>query len=110
MQNVYDLAHELVRSLKETDQYKDYQEMSRKIKNNEQVSAMMDDFQQKSMEYQTKMMTGEAPSEEDMAKLQQLSAIIMSDPLAASYIGAQMQLQTIIADIYKIIGEAAEVE
>ena len=24
MQNVYDIAHELVRSLKETDQYKDY--------------------------------------------------------------------------------------
>ena len=24
MQNVYDLAHELVRSLKETDQFKDY--------------------------------------------------------------------------------------
>ena len=26
MQNVYDLAHELVRSLKETDQFKDYKD------------------------------------------------------------------------------------
>ena len=110
MQNVYDIAHELVRSLKETDQYKDFKEMSQKIKDNEQVNAMMQDFQQKSMEYQTKLMSGEAPSQEDMAKLQQLSAIIMSDPLAAQYIGAQMQLQTIIADIYKIIGEAVDVE
>ena len=110
MQNVYDIAYELVRSLKETDQYKDYKEISQKVKANEQVSAMMNDFQQKSMEYQNKLMSGEAPSQEDMAKLQQLSAIIMSDPLAAQYIGAQMQLQTIIADIYKIIGEAADIE
>ena len=110
MQNVYDIAHELVRSLRETDQYKDYKEMSQKIRANEQISSMMDDFQQKSMEYQAKMMAGETPSDEDTAKLQQLSAIIMSDPLAASYIGAQMQLQTIIADIYRIIGEAADVE
>ncbi len=110
MQNLYDIAHELVRSLKETDQYKDYKDMAAKIKANEQVNAMMEDFQQKSMEYQTKMMAGEAPSDEDTAKLQQLSAIIMSDPLAAQFLGAQMQLQTIIADIYRIIGEAAEIE
>ena len=110
MQNVYDIAYELVRSLKETDQYKDYKEYSDKVKSNEQVNAMMKDFQQKSMEYQTKLYSGEAPSEEEMAKLQQLSAIIMSDPLAAQYMGAQMQLTQIISDIYKIIGEAIDIE
>ena len=26
MQNVYDIAHDLVRSLRETDQYKDYKD------------------------------------------------------------------------------------
>ena len=110
MQNVYDIAQELVRSLKETDQFKDYKDYSEKIKSNEQVSAMMQDFQQKSMEYQNKLMSGQAPEEGEMAKLQQLSAIIMSDPLAAGYMGAQMQLTTIISDIYKIIGEALDVE
>ena len=110
MQNVYDIAHELVRSLKETDQFKDYVEAHNKIKSNEQVNSMLQDFSQKSMEYQTKMMSGETPSEEEMAKLTQLSAIIMSDPLAAQFMGAQMQLATIISDIYKIIGEAMDVE
>ena len=42
--------------------------------------------------------------------MQQMSAIVMSDPLAASYLNAQMGLQTIIADIYKIIGEAVDFE
>jgi len=110
MQNVYDIAHELVRSLKETDQYKDLAEASAKIKGNEQVSAMMEDFQKKSMEFQAKQMSGEAPSEEDMAQFQQLYAIVMSDPLASQYFAAQMNLSTIIGDIYKIIGEALDFE
>ena len=108
MQNVYDIAHELVRSLRETDQYKDYKDAETKLKANEEVSRMMDDFQAKSMEYQTKIMSGQMPEQEELAQMQQMSAIIMSDPLAESYINAQMQLQTIIGDIFKIIGEAVE--
>ena len=110
MQNVYDLAHELVRSLKETDQYKDYMDAQMALKENEQVYAMMNDFQQKSMEFQTKTMMGEAPDQDALAQLQNLYSIVMSDPLASSYFNAQMQLQTIIADIYKIIGEAVDDE
>ena len=110
MQNVYDIAHELVRSLKETDQFKDFKDASERLHANEAVSSMMDDFQKKSMEYQTKIMSGQMPEQEELAQMQQMSAIIMSDPLAASYINAQMQLQTIIADLYKIIGEAIDFE
>ena len=110
MQNVYDIAHELVRSLKETDQYKDLAEANEKIKGNEQISAMMEDFQKKSLEMQTKQMTGEAPSDEEMSQFQQLYAIVMSDPLASRYFAAQMNLSTIIGDIYKIIGEALNFE
>ena len=110
MQNVSDIAHDLVRSLKETDQYKDLAEANEKIKGNAQISAMMEDFQKKSMELQTKQMSGEAPSEEDMAQFQKLYAIVMSDPLASQYFMAQMNLSTIIGEIYKIIGEALDFE
>jgi len=108
MQNIYDLAHELVRSFRETDQYKDFKQAEATMKANEQVSKMMDDFQQKSMEYQTRMMSGDMPSQEELAQMQQMSAILMSDPLAASYLNAQMQVQTILGDIFKIIGEAVD--
>ena len=110
MQNVYDLAHELVRSLKETDQFKDYVDAKKALDANEQVSAMMNDFQQKSMDFQTKTMMGQAPDADALDQIQKLYAIVMSDPLASSFFNAQMQLQTIIADIYKIIGEGVDVE
>ena len=55
-------------------------------------------------------MMGEAPDQDALAQLQNLYSIVMSDPLASSFFNAQMQLQTIIADIYKIIGEAVDEE
>ena len=110
MQNVYDLAHELVRSLKETDQFKDFMDAQKALRANEQISAMMDDFQQKSMEFQTKTMMGQEPDPDALDQIQKLYAIVMSDPLASAYFNAQLQLQTIIADIYKIIGEAVDAE
>ena len=110
MQNVYDLAHELVRSLKETDQYKDFMDAKKSLDANPQISAMMNDFQNKSMEFQTRMMSGQEPDGDAMDQIQKLYGIVMSDPLASTYFNAQMQLQTILGDIFKIISEAVDVE
>ena len=110
MQNVYDLAHELVRSLKETDQFKDFMDAKKALDANPQISAMMSDFQNKSMEFQTKMMSGQEPDGDAMDQIQKLYGIVMSDPLASSYFPAPMQLQTSLGDIFKIISEAVDVE
>ena len=110
MQNVYDIAHDLARSLKETDQFKDYARLKKQVDSNEQLKKMIDDFQTKSMEMQAKMMSGEEQDKDLAAQLQSLYGIVMSDPLASSYFNAQLQLQTILGDIFKIISEAVDVE
>ena len=110
MQNVYDIAHELVRSLRETDQYKDFVDAKKALDANPQISAMMNDFQEKSMEFQTKTMSGQEPDADALDQIQKLYGIVMSDPLASSYFNAQLQLQTILGDIFKISSEAVDVE
>ncbi len=106
MQNVYDLAHELVRSLKETDQYKNYVSAKAKADANESVARMLDDLKQQSMAIQTAQMMGQQPSEEDIKKIQSLNSIVMMDPTAAEYLQSEMSLYQILTDIYGIIGEA----
>ncbi len=108
MQNVYDIAHDLARSLKETDQYKDFVSYKKQVDANEQLKKMIDDFQAKSMEIQAKMMAGEQDAEL-AGQLQSLYGIVMSDPLASSYLQSQMTLSQIVGDIYQIIGEALNV-
>ena len=41
-------------------------------------------------------------------QVQSLYAIISQDPTAANYFAAQMSLSQIVADIYKIIGDAVQ--
>ncbi len=108
MQNVYDIAYDLVRSLKETDQYKNYAALKAQVDGNEQLKSMLDDFKQKSMEIQMKLMNG-GQDENLSAQLQSLYGIVMSDPSAASYLQAELALSQIIGDIYKIIGDSLNV-
>ena len=110
MQNVYDLAHELTRSLKETDQYKDYAAAKKKLDANPDLSKMIEDFQKKSLEIQTKQMTGETPDPQLMQQFQQMYSIVLSDPLSAEYMQKQMSLSQIVSELYGIIGEALKFE
>ena len=106
MQNVYDIARDLVHSLKESDQYKNYKAAKNVVDANSQLTSMLNDFTQKGMELQTLTMTGQQPDEEVLTQYQQLYSVVMSDPAAASFLNAQMQLSQIVTEIYQMIGEA----
>ena len=108
MQNVYDLAHELVRSLKETDQYKNYQDMKAQVAGNEALTKMLNDFQEKNMQFQLGVMQTGAPDEELQKQVQSLYGIVMADPLAAQYMQAEYAFTQVVSEIYQIIGEVAQ--
>ena len=46
MNNVYDLAHDLARSLKETDQYKNYAAVKARVDAEPSLAKMVNDFQE----------------------------------------------------------------
>ena len=108
MQNVYDVARELVHSLKECDQYKNYKAAKAKIDANEDLAKMINDFTEKGLELQTMTMTGQTPDEDTLSKYQQLYAVVMSDPSAAEYLNAQMSISQIVSEIYQMRGEALQ--
>ena len=110
MTNVYDIAHELARALKESDQYKSYLELKAKVSENEDLSEMINDFQDKNMAMQTEQMLKGAPPEDLVSQVQSLYTIVMADPLAAQYIQAEMAFTQVVSDIYGILGEVIRVE
>ena len=106
MQNVYDVARELVHSLKECDQYRNYKAAKAKIDANADLAKMINDFTEKGMELQTMTMTGQTPDQESLTKYQQLYSVVMTDPSAAEYLNAQMSVSQIVTEIYQMIGDA----
>ncbi len=110
MTNVYDIAHELVRSLKETDQYKDYKEVKQRVNANESLAKMISDFQEQSVKMQASMMAGEELPDETKEQIQRLYSVVMSDPLAAEYMQKEMAFTQVVSEIYGILAEATKVE
>lgn len=104
--NVYDQAHGLAQAIKSSEEFKQYDEAKQKLKANEGLEKMVNDFQTKQFELQAKQMAGQQLTPEDMAGVQQLYAILLKDPLAAQYIETQMRFSIMMKDVYEIIGEA----
>lgn len=103
--NVYEEAHNLSRAIKESEEYRQYKAASDKVKENEELDRMLQDFMQKQVEVQTKQMMGEEVGPEVMESIQKLSAIVMTDPSAAEFLQCQVRFAVMIQDVYKILEE-----
>lgn len=106
--NVYDQAHSLAKSIKESEEYQQYAGLKEVASQNEELSSMLNDFQGKQFEIQAKQMMGESLGEEMMAQVHSLYEIIMKDPLAAQYMQAEMRFSMLVNDVYKILGEVIQ--
>ena len=105
--NVYDQAHGLAQAIKASGEFKEYDALKKQVDANPQLSEMIQDVQRQQFELQAKQMMGEQVDSDAMAKMQQLAAIMMRDPLAMQYLQAQMRFSIMMNDVFKIIGEAS---
>ncbi|XVG95041.1 YlbF family regulator [Eubacteriales bacterium KG127] len=103
--NVYDQAHGLAQAIKESDEFKQYQEQKEILDANENLAKIVEDFQQKQLELQAKSIAGEELGEDFQSQVQELYGIIMQDPLAAQYMQTEMRFSIMMNDVYKILGE-----
>lgn len=104
--NVYDEAHNLSRAIKESEEFKQYDKTRKTIKENPDLSKMMEDFQAKQMEIQTRQMMGEAPEADMMGTIQELYSIIMKDPIASEHLQNELRFSMMMKDVYQILGDA----
>lgn len=106
--NVYDQAHQLAQAIKESEEFKQFDSYKKQVEANPQINEAVKDFMKKQFEMQAAQMAGQGIDQEMMQQLSQLSAILMQDPTAAQYMQCQMRFSMMMADVYKIIGETAD--
>lgn len=109
MANPYDLAHELAKALRESQQFQEYLELKQKIDANEATAKMLEDLRSKEMSIQSKQMMGEQVSEEELDELRKLYQIVSFHSDIQAFLDAEYRLSVLLADIQKIIGEAISV-
>ncbi|KAB3527613.1 YlbF family regulator [Alkaliphilus serpentinus] len=107
--NVYDCAHQLAKALKGSDEYKAYKELEKNLNGNPQVKDIMEDFRRRQFEIQSAQMMGQEVEEEKIQKLQELHNLLIKDDIISRFMQAEFRLTQMMADIYKILGEAMDI-
>lgn len=103
---VQEMARDLAKAMRESDEYRDYAAAKAKAELSPELTEALNDFHDKQMEMQKKQVLGEEITSEMMGQMQNLSMIMMRDPLAAEYLQAEIRFTLMVNDVYTSISEA----
>ena len=104
--NVYDEAHNLAKAIRESNEFLEFDKVRKEIESDKDVSDMISEMSKLQIELQTAQMTGQQPSEETMSRIQSLSTMMATKPLAAKYLQSEAAFSVMMNDVFGIIGEA----
>ncbi len=108
--NVYDKAHELARELKNSPEYQEYQRCKEVAMENETQKTLIQEYKKLQFQLQVSVAGGGKPDPAEMERLQKIMAVLQLSQDATRYLMAEFQLQKMLADIYKILGEAVDID
>lgn len=103
--NFYDKVHELVRTFKETDEYKNYIDIKKKIKANEEIAVKLKDFKAKQQQEQINYINNGKMNEDSQKALENMYSILIQNDDVRRFFEAEIKLDVLLADMQKIMGE-----
>lgn len=106
---IYDRANMLAQEIKECSEYKVYTDAKAIVFADEGTKSLVKEYKQLQFTAQATLMSGKEIEPETMEKLQKLGEVLQFNPKVTEFFIAEHAFQTLISDIYRIIGEASEV-
>ncbi len=106
--NIYDTAHKLAEEIRKSDECVHLTELRERAYADETNRLLLDEYKRLQVQLQMSMVgaAGEMPNE-DMQRFQQLASLLYMNSDVQAYLMAEMQMQKTLADIFKILTEAA---
>ena len=109
MVNDYDKANELASLIKQSEEYEEYTKIKDEVYEDEQNQRMIKDYKKLQFEAQAAYLTGQEPEAELMNKIQKMGEVLQFNPKITEFFSAEYKFNTLVSDIYKIIGDACDV-
>lgn len=106
--NFYDKVHEMMRSLKETPEYKEFMDAKKKVKENKELSDKIMAFRELQKAEQMKYIKGQSTDDASKAKLSQMYTDIVKEDLGVKFFQSEIKLDVMLADMQKIISEGIQ--
>ncbi|WP_110113826.1 YlbF family regulator [Bacillus sp. CGMCC 1.16541] len=106
--NVYDVAYNLEKAVRESDDYKSLKSLYEALNADPQAKQLFDRFRTLQMELQQKQMMGQEISEEEVQQAQQTVAIVQQNEKIAKLMEAEQRMSMLIGELNKIIMKPLE--
>ena len=106
----YSSTYRLAQDIRDSEEYKTYHELKESVMAEEMTAALIREYRKLQMTIQMSAMSGNAAGEEDVQRFSGISNLLFSKPEVSSFLLSEMRLQQMLADIFRIVTEAANLE
>ena len=106
----YSSTYRLAQDIRDSEEYKTYHELKESVMGEETTAALIKEYRKLQMTIQMSAMGGSQAGAEDMQRFSGISSLLFSKPEVAQFLLSEMRLQQALADIFRIITEAADVD
>ena len=106
----YSAAHRLADEIRQSEEYRTYHALKEEVMGDETVAALIREYRRMQMSLQMAAMSGRQADGEEMQRFTALSGLLFAKPEVSQFLLAEMRLQQALADIIKIITEAANLD
>ena len=106
----YSAAYRLADELRRSEEYTTYHSLKETVNADETVAALIREYRRMQMSLQMAAMSGQQADGEEMQRFTALSGLLFAKPEVSQFLLSEMRLQQAMADIFKIITEAADLD
>ena len=106
----YSNVHRLAQEIKNSEEYTTYHALRKNVMEEETVAALIREYKKLQVALQMAAMAGQTPDQDDMQRFSGISSLLFTKPEVSQYLLAEMRLQQTMADIFKILTEAADLD
>lgn len=108
MSNTYDIANDLERAVRESDEFTQLKEAHKAVESDPAAQQMFANFRQVQMSLQEKQMNGEQISEDEAQKAQQQFQLVQQNQEVSALMAAEQKMSVLISDLNRIITKPLE--
>ena len=106
----YTGAYRLAEDIRASEEYQTYHRLKESVMAEETQAALIREYRKLQVGLQMRALSGQQPDGEEMQRFSGISGLLFSKPEVRDFLLSEMQLQQALADIMKIVTEAADVE
>ena len=106
----YSSTYRLAQDIRDSEEYRTYHDLKESVMADETTAALIREYRKLQMTIQMSVMGGQQASAEDTQRFSGISTLLFSKPEVSQFLLSEMRLQQALADIFRIVTEAADVD